>query len=265
MVIKQIIIEAPGAGSRLLNQALFKRLKARTLAILAIAFSLSIGIYCAALPYLGLAHEAIIVAGALLLIIFSLVLRGLRNHPYQRFGAANVVTTIRAVIVCLVAAAMLFARDLSVASSALWPIIGLITLALLLDGIDGYLARTLNLASELGARFDMEVDAFLLLVLSIGVFLLDKAGPWVLAIGMMRYCFVIAQFFVPALKGKLLPSFRRKLICVIQGAILCLCLVPFIPPVWSGSLAFVALVLLSYSFSVDTIFLLLRAKGEPGQ
>ena len=39
--------------------------------------------------------------------------------------------------------------------------------ALALDGVDGQVARRTGTASELGARFDMEVDAFLILVLSV--------------------------------------------------------------------------------------------------
>ncbi len=38
--------------------------------------------------------------------------------------------------------------------------------ALALDAVDGWIARRTHTVSELGARFDMEVDAFLLLVLS---------------------------------------------------------------------------------------------------
>ena len=43
-------------------------------------------------------------------------------------------------------------------------LIGLAIPALALDAVDGWVARRTHTESELGARFDMEVDAFLLLV-----------------------------------------------------------------------------------------------------
>ena len=46
--------------------------------------------------------------------------------------------------------------------------------ALILDAVDGKVARRTGTASALGARFDMEVDAFLILVLS--VYVADVAG-----------------------------------------------------------------------------------------
>ena len=48
-------------------------------------------------------------------------------------------------------------------------LIGLTVPALILDAVDGWLARRTRTATELGARFDMEVDAFLILALSVFV------------------------------------------------------------------------------------------------
>ena len=52
------------------------------------------------------------------------------------------------------------------------PVAMLVTLtvvALALDAVDGWVARRTRTASALGARFDGEVDAFLILVLSVYV------------------------------------------------------------------------------------------------
>src|SRR5919199_1802310 len=65
----------------------------------------------------------------------------------------------------------------------------------LLDCVDGQVARRTRTTSALGARFDMEVDAFLLLVLSVVV--ARAAGPWVLAIGLMRYAYVAGGALLP--------------------------------------------------------------------
>ena len=57
-----------------------------------------------------------------------------------------------------------------------WWIISLGTVAMLLDGTDGRVARRTGTTSAFGARFDMELDAFLLLALSVLVW---QSGRWV--------------------------------------------------------------------------------------
>ena len=49
------------------------------------------------------------------------------------------------------------------------PLVGLTAVALALDGVDGRVARRTETVTAVGARFDMEVDAFLILVLSVYV------------------------------------------------------------------------------------------------
>src|SRR5690606_41330950 len=60
----------------------------------------------------------------------------------------------------------------------------LATVGLVLDGVDGRVARRTGTSSPRGARFDMEVDAFLILVLSVHAALF--LGPWVPAIELGR-------------------------------------------------------------------------------
>ena len=74
----------------------------------------------------------------------------------------------------------------------------LATIALILDGVDGQVARRTNTVTALGARFDMEVDTFLLLVLSAHI--APALGVWVLAIGLMRYAWVAARWLLPWLR-----------------------------------------------------------------
>ena len=54
----------------------------------------------------------------------------------------------------------------------------LAAVALVLDGVDGQVARRTGTVSALGARFDMEVDAFLMLVLSVYVASSWPRGCW---------------------------------------------------------------------------------------
>ena len=123
--------------------------------------------------------------------------------------------------------------------------------AVLLDGLDGAVARRLGCATRAGARFDMELDALLLLVLGVWLVLLDRAGIWVLLIGAWRYVFVLGGWIDARLRRPLAPSQRRRVICAVQGLGLTLCLAPGLPPTLSAPLALVLFLLLSYSFLVD--------------
>ena len=259
--MKQILLETVGAGRRSLHQTASRRLQINAALILGIVYSLAIGGYYVAVPYLALGRGAVLCAACLLFGIFALVLRGLAHHPYQEFGAANTVTAIRTALVALIGAAVLVTPDLATHTGALWTLVGLIIAALLLDGLDGYLARSRARESALGARFDMEVDALLVFILSGAAVLFDKAGWWVLAIGLMRYGFVAAQVFLPDLKRPLPPSMRRKAVCVVQGGALCFILMPVITPPVSHWIAAVALVLLIHSFAVDTVHLLRQGRS----
>jgi phosphatidylglycerophosphate synthase len=107
------------------------------------------------------------------------------------------------------------------------------------------------MASAFGARFDMEVDAFLILVLSANLaFLL---GPWVLAIGAMRYVFVAASWALNWLGGDLPPRYARKTVAAMQGIILVLASSGTIP--YAGPLVGVALAALLWSFGRDSAWL----------
>lgn len=96
--------------------------------------------------------------------------------------------------------------------------VGLTAVALILDGVDGQVARRTNTSTALGARFDMEVDAFLILVLS--VYVAMSMGPWVLLIGLMRYGFVAAAKVLPWLNNSLPHSMARKTVAAVQGVFL---------------------------------------------
>ncbi|UJW77415.1 CDP-alcohol phosphatidyltransferase family protein [Rhizobium sp. SL42] len=194
-------------------------------------------------------------------VIFAFALHALPGHPHRRFGPANVVTAVRAAMVSLTGAAVLFLNQLDQTDIALWTLVGVVLVALAMDGIDGYLARRFGHTSEFGARFDMEVDALLILILSVAAAVLDKAGVWVVLIGLMRYGFVAAQLFMPGLRGELFVSFRRKLACVLQIVALCLVLMPFVEPPYSSGISAIALAMLIYSFGVDIVYLL----GQPGR
>lgn len=184
---------------------------------------------------------------------FALVLAGLAAHaPNVRFGAANRVTLARLALIALLAATIGEPVDDAVA----WGSIVVATSAALLDALDGPLARRSGLASEFGARFDMECDALLVLVLSLLVLHAGKAGAWIVAAGLMRYLFVLAARPWPWLARTLPPSQRRKTVCVVQITSLVVCLGPIIALPWSQALAAASLALLAASFAIDVAWLM---------
>jgi len=169
------------------------------------------------------------------------------KHPYPRFGPANVVTTIRAMLVALVA--VLIGRPAT--PEMLWWVIGLTAVMGALDGLDGWLARRTRMASEFGARFDMETDAALILVLSILVWQHEKAGAWVLLCGLMRYGFVAAGWLLPWLAQPLQSTLRGKTVAVGQLLGLSVALAPIVGVPLSAVAAALTLTALAWSFAID--------------
>ena len=123
----------------------------------------------------------------------------------------------------------------------------LASVALVLDGVDGRVARRTGTVTPFGARFDGEVDAFLILVLSVAVS--RDYGGWVLAIGAARYVLLVAGWGVPWLAAPLPPRYWGKVVAAVQGIVLTAALSGVLPrPV--GMIAVgAALVLLAESFA----------------
>jgi phosphatidylglycerophosphate synthase len=121
------------------------------------------------------------------------------------------------------------------------------------------------MASRFGARFDMEIDALLILALAILTWQHGKAGPWVVLSGLLRYLFVAAGWRLPRMRQPLPDSRRRQTICVIQVVALIVALEPFVAPAASALIAGAALLALVYSFAVDTRWLLSDRRGRPAE
>lgn len=196
-------------------------------------------------------------AGLLYLCVSNALLaRGLRTHGTTRFGAANAATSARSILVGLITAlvAASFTEPISVPL-----LIALAVPALALDAVDGWLARRTHTTSELGARFDMEVDAFLLLVLS--VFVAQALGWWVLAIGLLRYAFVAAGWILPWMRATLPPRYWRKVVTAVAGTALTIAASGLGAP-WVGLVvSLIALALLLESFGRDVVWLFVRRRA----
>ena len=223
-------------------------------AVLAVGAVLALAL--AALPFEGaaplVAFGAFAVAGAVV------VDRVGASHPHARLGVGNAVTLFRAGGAAVFAG--FAAEPAALFGTGGWSALGGATALLALDGIDGWAARRQRLCSAFGARFDMEVDAALILALAVLAAGLGKAGPWVIGVGLLRYAFVLAGIAWPPLAAPLPPSSRRRAVCGLQIAVLALMLAPPLAPPWSAALAAVALATLAWSFAVDAAWLLRRAR-----
>ncbi|MBM3515047.1 MAG: hypothetical protein FJX59_15245 [Alphaproteobacteria bacterium] len=175
-----------------------------------------------------------------------------RHKPGDRpFGAANAVTTIRLLMACGLSGLMAASLAQPLSDDLAWSVAALAMAGLLLDGLDGVLARRFDSSTDFGARFDMEVDAFQILVLSILATTMDKAGAWIIAAGLARYLFVGAGLIWPVLMTPLPPSMRRKGVAVIQGVGLAVLAAPILVPPVSSAVAALTLILLLWSFAID--------------
>jgi phosphatidylglycerophosphate synthase len=174
---------------------------------------------------------------------------GLHRHQASRLGAANVVTLVRSSLVAGVTALVAGATG----GAAVAVMMGLAAVALLLDGVDGQVARRTGTSSALGARFDMETDAFLILVLS--VYVARSAGWWVLAIGGLRYAFVAAAWLLPWLRTDLPPRFGRKVVAATQGIVLAVAASGLVYEPLAVASVGAALALLVWSFGRDVRWL----------
>jgi phosphatidylglycerophosphate synthase len=174
----------------------------------------------------------------------------------MKFGPANQVTLVRAVLVAGLASLIAQPATPPVA----WSIVWIATVAALLDGVDGWVARRTGTVSAFGTRFDMETDAALILVLAILVWQYGKAGPWVLLSGLLRYAFVAAGWVWPWMQAPLASTLRAKIICVAQIVALIVAMAPSMTPPTSSAVAAAALLALCYSFLVDTLRLWRRTQ-----
>ena len=178
---------------------------------------------------------------------------------------ADRVTLTRAVLVCgvagLTADAALAAHAAVTASGGV--LVALCAVALVLDAVDGQVARRTRTVSPLGARFDMETDAFLILVLSIHV--ARDLGWWVLGIGAARYLLLlvrVASRWMPWLRGQVPPRRWRKAVAAHQGIALTVATAEVLPATAATVAVAAGLVLLLVSFGTEVATLRRRARQK---
>jgi phosphatidylglycerophosphate synthase len=190
----------------------------------------------------------------------ALLARGLARYRADRLGPADWVTLARATLAGGVAAltADSFGRPAPVRT-----LVALTVVALVLDAVDGWVARHTETESTLGGLFDGEVDAFLMVVLS--VYVARSTGAWVLAIGAARYAFLVAGWLLPWMRRTLPPRYWRKVVAATAGVALTFAVPDVLPRFLTNALLAVSLGLLAESFGRDVGWLWRRRHVERGR
>jgi phosphatidylglycerophosphate synthase len=157
------------------------------------------------------------------------------------FGPANTLTAFRL--------AGVLALPLFSATAGLGFVTGVGVILLVLDGLDGWLARRSNQASEFGEYFDKETDAFFLLVLCLLAVLNQRLWHWILIPGLLRYVFVIViHFFRPNLLKEQKSGRARITYSLVMAAVLASFL---LRPTFYKPLAVIGTTGLVLSFMID--------------
>ena len=198
----------------------------------------------------GLSRAGWLVGATCGVITSAALARGLSRYRPQRLGPADWVTLARATLAVGVAALV---ADSFAEPAQVRMLVTLSAVALALDAVDGWVARRSKTASKVGARFDGEVDAFLILVLS--VYVARSTGAWVLAIGAARYAFFAAGWLLPWLREPLPPRYWRRVVAATQGIVLTIAAAGVLPPALTQAALVGALALLGESFGRDVWWL----------
>lgn len=104
------------------------------------------------------------------------------------FGVANTITLIRYILIIL--------SFQLINSQETFLIYGLTT-AVILDFFDGKAARYFNESSFFGQYFDMEIDAFFVLLMCFYYYFSQDISWWILIPGLLRYIYRIYTFCIP--------------------------------------------------------------------
>jgi phosphatidylglycerophosphate synthase len=192
----------------------------------------------------GLRPASILAGSAVAVVTWLLLEHGMRATRLARLGPANAVTLVRAAAVAGLTALVVESWSGDVPAAVL---VTLISVALVLDLVDGRMARARGSVTVLGAAFDMETDAFLILVLS--VYAVPLVGAWVLLTGLARYLLLVASAFRPWLGTPVPPRRWAKVVAAVQGVALFLVATGLLPTRVAQGVLGAALVLLAESFA----------------
>jgi len=132
-------------------------------------------------------------------------------HRFLKFsmslGYANWVTIFRLSIIFALAFSYSYLENSTLAI--------FFTIAIILDGVDGYLARKFNQCSKAGECLDMESDAFLVILISWIHYDFGTLPSWILIPGGLRYYFGLSFFWLRQAQKEFPPKRIRATIAVL--------------------------------------------------
>lgn len=196
--------------------------------------------------------QSILTSSLYVLMFISAILIYISRESQIDFNIPNSITNFR-----LVLNIFIFVCIYNTESYNIETILLLVIISLILDGADGYLSRHLNQMTLFGKTFDQEVDNFLIFILSFSLIYNYDFNIVLICIPLYRYIFLILinQGFIS--NHELPESLFRKTVCVIT--ILSLAACNYYNMVESmRSLIYIIIILVSYSFLKDTIYLYRR-------
>ncbi|GAB4379431.1 MAG: hypothetical protein Kow0042_28810 [Calditrichia bacterium] len=184
-------------------------------------------------------------------IINFLLLIAISNGHWtvsSKFGRANTLTALRLVAIISLA---FYGASLSNPAIA-W--IGLIIL--ILDGVDGWLAKRFQETSPFGAYFDKETDAFFMLTLCLLAVTKNLIWDWVIFLGLFRYLFsLFLLVYQTDIKTERRSLLGRSIYVVVMISLL-LTFLPY-PNIHRPLIIFSSFLLL-YSFGRDMVWILFK-------
>lgn len=98
-------------------------------------------------------------------------------------GPANLITLFRLLIVLTLPVLDIISGNITVLIAGI--------LIVVLDGLDGFVARKTNNVTKLGARLDMETDALFILMLTFIHWVNDITGFWLVLAGIIKHLYIL--------------------------------------------------------------------------
>ena len=186
---------------------------------------------------------------------------------FQDLGAANRITLLRGILVAHLAGFTLLPWSRMSTGPLPWPWIPgmLYGAAVILDAMDGYVARRTGRVTEMGGHLDMETDALGLLAASVVAVTADQLPPAYLVAGLAYYLFtsgIRIRQFLGKPSGKVGPWQGARIIAGCQMALVAAALLPPIGPPATTLAAWIVMTPLLAGFARDWLIVCGRATND---